>query len=405
MRDFTTMSVFNHVTDTELPDDYHATWDRLREEYRVLGAHPAASAFDMNPDPDQVTWYLLRYEDIHDAYRRPDLFSSSRGAYTRPEHPRRPIDVDPPEHGQYRQLLNSLLSPARVKQFEPVMRDRCAELIAGFIDDGRCEYVSQFSYRFGPYVFMRILGLPVEEVDDFLQMAARRTWGKLSSTEEETQVAQAQVNEFLASIVSEREKNPRDDLISQLVQSDLDGRSIDHQGLIDICSGLFGAGLETVASASTWMFAHLATHPNDREAVVTEPDRIAIAVEEMLRVYPIVVNERIVTQDIEYAGCPMKSGDRVALPITAANRDPRGFDEPTVVKLDRQSNRNLAFGAGPHRCVGAHLARLELNVALEEWHKRIPSYRVADGGKLEYHAGAIAALDSLPLQWDTGSTR
>jgi cytochrome P450 len=393
---------FNHVTDGFIADDYHATWDRFRDQQRAFGVRPAASAFDLNPRPDQVTWYLLQYDDIHAAYRQPDLFSSANGAYTNPEHPRRPIDIDPPEHGHYRQLLTHLLGPAAVRQFEPMMRARCRELIDGFVDDGGCEYVSQFGYRFGPYIFMRILGLPVEEVDDFLKMAARRTWGKLSTTEEETRVAQAAVDEYLAATVADRERQPRDDLISELVRSDLAGRPIDHQGLIDICAGLFGAGLETVASASTWLFAHLATHPEHRAQLVADRAMVPAAVEELMRAYSIVVNERIVMRDVEFAGCPMRRGDRVALPITAANRDPREFPDPTTIDFGRTANRHLAFGAGPHRCVGAHLARLELNVALDEWHRRIPDYQVAADGVIEYHAGAIAALDKLPLMWPVG---
>jgi cytochrome P450 len=391
---------FNHVTDAHIADDYHATWDRFRAERRAFGVRPAASAFELNPRPEQVTWYLLRYEDISSAYRQPGIFSSANGAYTKPEHPRRPIDVDPPEHGHYRQLLLRLLGPATVRQFEPMMRARCRELIDGFIADGGCEYVSDFGYRFGPFIFMRILGLPVEDVDDFLKMAARRTWGKLSKTEEETRTAQAAVDEYLTAVVSDRERHPRDDLISELVQSDLAGRPIDHQGLIDICSGLFGAGLETVASASTWLFAHLAMHPDDRAELVADPELIPAAVEELMRLYSIVVNERIVMRDVEFAGCPMKRGDRVALPLTAANRDPDEFANPTVADFHRTDSRHLAFGAGPHRCVGSHLARLELNVALDEWHRRIPDYRV--DGAVEYHAGAIAALDTLPLTWSAG---
>src|SRR4029079_18483913 len=130
--------------------------------------------------------------------------------------------VDPPEHTHYWQLLNRMFGPARMKTFVPAMRERAGELLDGIIERGECDFVQDFAYRFGPYVFMHILGLPVEEVDQFLEMAARRTWGRISKTEEETRIAQEECDAYRASVVSMREAEPRDDLITELVQSDLE---------------------------------------------------------------------------------------------------------------------------------------------------------------------------------------
>jgi len=182
-------------------------------------------------------------------------------------------------------------------------------------------------------------------------------------------------------------------------------RAVEHRAhaegeLLDLCSGLFGAGLETVATASTWMLRHLAEHGDNQQEIRDDSTIIPSAVEELLRAYSIIVNERIVMRDVEFAGCPMKRGDRVALPTAAADRDPAAFPHPDEVDLRREDNRHLAFGAGPHRCVGAHLARLELRVMLEEWHRLVPTYRIAEGASIKQHAGVSAGIDYLPLRWD-----
>ncbi len=129
------------------------------------------------------------------------------------------------------------------------------------------------------------------------------------------------------------------------------------------------------------------------------PARIPAFVEETLRMYSIVTTNRIVTRDVEFAGCPMKAGDRVLLSMPAADRDPLQFTDASTFDVDRESNRHIAFAAGPHRCLGSHLARLELQIAVEEWHRRIPEYRLAAAADVTFHVGGVAGVDRLPLEW------
>jgi cytochrome P450 len=162
---------------------------------------------------------------------------------------------------------------------------------------------------------------------------------------------------------------------------------------------LYAAGLDTVAGELGYMFLHLATHPDHRRLVTEQPERIPAFVEEALRVYSIVTTNRIVTRDTEFAGCPMKAGDRVLLSMPAADRDPRQFADADTFDVERTNNRHIAFAAGPHRCLGSHLARLELQIAVEEWHRRIPEYSLAADAEVTFHVGGVAGVDSLPLEW------
>jgi cytochrome P450 len=162
---------------------------------------------------------------------------------------------------------------------------------------------------------------------------------------------------------------------------------------------MFMAGLDTVTIQLNYSWWHLATHDGDRARIVKEPEIIPNAVEELLRAYAFVAPGRKVMKDGDFHGCPMKAGDMVLLPLCGATRDPAAFPEPTRVDFDRPANNHLAFGAGPHRCLGSHLARRELRVALEEWHKRIPDYRIPDGAVIDEH-GSMFGINQLPLVWD-----
>jgi cytochrome P450 len=159
------------------------------------------------------------------------------------------------------------------------------------------------------------------------------------------------------------------------------------------------AGLDTVASQLSYAFLHLATHDADRKRLVAEPELVPHAVEEMLRAYPIVQTARIATQDLDFHGCPVKAGDMVAFPLSCAGRDESTYDNAKQVDLDRKNPKHISFGAGPHRCLGSHLARQELVVALQEWHRLIPDYRIEDMDAVVEHSGGVYSLESLPLSW------
>jgi cytochrome P450 len=383
------------------------TWDRLREESRAFVASEAA--------PDWDVWTLMRYEDVHEALRRPEVFSSRSvlHVYQGPKliDPAEadavrgmiPEELDPPEHTKYRQLLTPLFAPQAIETLEPMIRSWCGELIDGFVATGHCDLNRDFARQYPTMIFLRLMGLPKGGVGDFLDTVHDRIRDLaqmgLSEAQSMSGAYMMAMGEYMNAVLDERRAERQEDIVSYLLDIEIDGRPLDDGELQQICTLLYAAGLDTVAGQLGYMFLHLTAHPEHRRLVAGQPERIPAFVEETLRVYSIVTTNRIVTRDVEFAGCPMKAGDRVLLSIPAADRDPLEFPGADVFDIDRASNRHLAFAAGPHRCLGSHLARLELRIALEEWHRRIPEYAIAEDAEVKFHIGGVAGVDNLPLVW------
>jgi cytochrome P450 len=383
--------------DRNMAVDFHGEWDRLRD-----GARAIRSTFRADEGMNQ--WYVFDYEDVHWAVQHPEVFSSATIDHNANigDHRWIPEEMDPPEHTKYRQLLNWQFAPARMKALEPRMRQLCGELIDRFSDEGSCEVMGDFARLFPTTIFIQLLGLPVEEAPTFLDWAH-----KLMHTPHDADVdfairggANMQIRDYLDEVVEARRADPRDDITSFLLSSTIDGRPLDHDELQDTLFMLYMAGLDTVAGMLGYAFKHLAENPEERKLVIESPDSIPAAVEEILRYYAHVTTGRVVAQDVSFAGCPMRKGDRVVLPYPSANRDPKEFPEPNTFVIDRTPNRHIAFGAGPHRCAGSHLARLELRFALEEWHARIPSYRIAAGATFRHEVWGVTTLAEVPLVWE-----
>ena len=221
---------------------------------------------------------------------------------------------------------------------------------------------------------------------------------------ERAALAKKEILDYFDTAVTERRANPRDpkeDMVSRLTQARIDGEPISHQDILTICLTLMLAGLDTTRSALGYAFAHLAEHADDRRRLVEDPSLAPAAVEEFLRLYPLVFQAgREVQEPTTFEGLALDRGDVVWLGIGQANRDPRKFPDPDTFQLGRAGvNQHIAFGAGPHRCLGMHLARLELAVVLREWHARIPDYRIKPGTELVERGGQLT-LRSLPLEWD-----
>lgn len=400
---------FRHDTDPEILRDPFGRWDRLRTAHTIFKSDQA----------DHGVIFLMGYAQQHAALRDPTIFSNrSVNPEFRTDGPIGvegpfegdfkliPVQLDPPEHTKYRQLLNPLMTPGRVDALEARARALAGELIDGFIGDGSVEYVTKFARRFPTTIFMQMMGLPVENADMFLSWIDElmHTSSNLTLSEQErvtrSRNAATAIFEYLGRLIVERRAHPKDDFVSYLLTCRVDERPVNEQELMQMCFMLYMAGLDTVAGALGYFVYHLAMHDADRQRIVSDPSAISGAVEELLRYYSVVTTVREVTQDGEYLGCPMHEGDRVIFPIGSANRDPNEFDNAAIFDMDRSPNRHMAFGAGPHRCLGSHLARMELRVALEEWHARIPTYTIPDPEALRHHVLSVSGLVSLPLEWD-----
>lgn len=345
-------------------------------------------------------WVLTRYADVQAAFQDPVLFSSASVNALDPSPRYRwiPEMLDPPEHTGWRRLLAPHFAPAAVKAREPRIRRHCAALIAGLADKGDCDFVSDFATPFPSVIFLELMGLPVERLETFLTWERAILHGPPSANPERV-AAMGQVTAMFAEEIEQRRAAPGDDLLSDALTWTLNGEPIPDADLLAMCLLLFMAGLDTVTSQLSYAFWHLAAHPADQKTLRDEPELIPTAIEELMRAYSIVLPGRKVTRDTEFAGCPMKAGDMVMLPLPAVNRDPDVFPDPGRVDLRRENNRHLGFAAGPHRCLGSHLARTELRVALEEWHRAIPDYRLTTPDSAKEHTYGLLGLDTLPLTW------
>jgi cytochrome P450 len=365
-------------------------FDKLRETARVHFGDAAGHEF----------WLLTNAEDIRAAFQTPSIFSSSAVTPQEPNPPYMwiPEMLDPPVHTRWRQLLGPMFSPAAIAKLEPRVKQRFAEILDEVAPRGECDYVADVALRFPNTIFMEIMGLPVSDAAQF-QAWETDILHTASVSGEKAFQAMQEVIAYFAALLAERRKDPKEDLLSQSMKFEIDGEKVSDEDLLSMCLLMFMAGLDTVAMQLSYSTLHLATHEDDRQRLVAEPALFPTAIEEFLRYYAFVTPGRKIMQDTDFNGCPMKAGQMIYAPIVSANRDPKLIADADKVIIDRQDNPHIAFGAGPHRCLGSHLARQELRIGLMDWHARIPNYRLAPGAKVVEHGGQVG-LDNLHIIWD-----
>lgn len=307
-----------------------------------------------------------------------------------------PISADPPLHTWTRRLVLPTMSPARVAEYEVFTRALCRRLVDDIFAAGGGDAAVQYAQQIPVRVIGHILGVPesmsatftdwVRDVLEFAHDPERRRRGVLG------------IIGYLQGAIAERQADPKDDFITELLQSEHDGEPIGLPVVMGMCALLLIAGIDTTWSSIGSTMWHLATHPEDRRRLIAEPELMPTAIEEFLRAYAPVTMARRLIEDKEYKGCPMKAGERVLMNFPAANRDPEVFPDPNIVILDRQQNRHLAFGAGIHRCAGSNLARMELRVAVEEWLARIPEFALTDASAVTWAGGQVRGPRSIPVR-------
>jgi cytochrome P450 len=356
----------------------------------------------------QGFWVFTRHDAVREIYGQPGLFSSESFTPWDPDPVYRfvPTQIDPPEHVKYRQILNPWFSPGAVSRAEPRAREICRRLVSELAPRGGCDFVADFALRYPTEVFLAVMGMPVADADRFLRWVDDffAGLGGDPAAQEGMVAALTAIRQYWADAVEERRGSPpRDgDLASHLLHARVDDRPLNDTEILDMLTVLVLAGLDTTRGQLGYLFRHLATTEADRRRLVADPSLAPLAVEESLRVHTITFGDgRKVTADTEFHGCPLKKGDMVYGLVASANRDPRVYDRADEFVIDRTGSHHFGFAGGPHRCLGAHLARREMQVALEEWHAIIPQYRlVADDPLRERGGGSMLALQSLPLVWD-----
>jgi cytochrome P450 len=306
-----------------------------------------------------------------------------------------PISVDPPLHTWTRRLMLPWFSHRRVEEMETITRELCRSLLAKVVHQGHADAARDYAQQIPVRIISLVLGVPEDMSDSFTGWV--RDVLEFAHDERRREAGAEAVGLYLYEQVQRRKSEPGDDLISELLHTEVEGEQITDEVVLGIAALTLIAGVDTTWSAIGSSLWHLATHPDDRRRLVAEPDLLPTATEELLRAYSPVTMARVVSSDVEVNGCPMHAGDKVLLNFPAANRDPAVFDRADEVVIDRQLNRHLAFGAGIHRCAGSNLARMEVRVAIEEWLRAIPEFRLADGAEVLWAGGQVRGPRQVPV--------
>lgn len=383
-----------NLIDSEFAACPHAVFSRLRENFPV-----APAMF--------VGWPVVsRYSDVVWALRHPEVFSSEMdlelGLGT--ERPMIPQQIDPPEQTRYRKILDHRFSRKRMAVMEPEIRRHANELIDKFVDEGEVEFNQAFAVPLPCTAFLHLMGLPTEHLKLFLELKdgiirPKAPPGDIEKARELRAASGKRIYDYFGKLIDERTAQPLDDMMTYLVSAEVDGRKLSREEILDICFLFLLGGLDTVTASLGCSIAYLAANPRQRRKIVESPALVPGAVEELLRwETPVMIVPRVAKRDVTIAGVEIVAGSVVNLLLGAADTDGEEFEGADQVDFERERNRHVAFGAGPHRCLGSHLARLEMRVALEEWHRRIPHYEIKPGEVAKYSPG-IREVQYLPLVW------
>jgi cytochrome P450 len=380
---------FDH-TDPRWRENPYPIWDELRVKCPVAHTNRFLGVY-----------LPTTYEAVKEICYDTEHFSSRRvvvrNVRPEPPPPAPPITSDPPAHKHAKQILLTPFLPDAVKKLEPRVRAICNELIDGIINDKICDAAARYTKRIPIRAVTHMLGVPEKDGDLFIKWIHEI----LELGVHDDNMVMKAVGEMVAYFavqIEARKKQPTDDLISTLMNArGEDGQPLTDAHVQGTLRLLLVAGLDTTWSAIGSSLWYLAQTPADRARLIAEPELLPTAVEEFLRAFSPATSGREVMKETTVCGCPMKPGNTVLLSFPAANRDPAVFPDANKVIIDRKENRHVAFGVGIHRCVGAHLARMEMLVAIEEWLKRIPEFRLDPSSEIKWSKGSVRGPRQLPL--------
>jgi hypothetical protein len=372
--------------------DRHAVWREMREHCPIVHSERHGGY-----------WIVSKAEDIEAIARDPATFSSRYLVIPKPQTGlgplKSPINLDPPAHGPYKEPFLRLFSPAAVVEWEPFVRESCQALLDGLTARNHAEACNEYSRPIVVQFTVKLLGIPAEDEDRFIGWVHRLTEVVVTDDDRSSLIATyADITGYLLDQIAEKRQTRTEDLLSFLVSS-AETLGADDQTLVGSALMFILAGTDTTFNAISSSLFHLATHDDDRRRLVADPALIPVAVEELLRYYAPATLARVITRDTEFKGCPMAEGEMVLLPWGSANRDPDRFADPDKVVIDRAENNHLTFGLGPHRCLGSNFARMEMRIALEEWLRHIPEFKLADPDAVRWSVGPTWGPRHLPLAY------
>jgi hypothetical protein len=384
---------FSHL-EPEWSADPYQIQDELRQRCPVARTERFGGA-----------WLPTRYEDVAAVAYDTDRFSS-RAIIMSNFRPTRdlapvggspPISSDPPFHHDARKLLLAAFTKREVVRQEPATRAFCHSLIDSLSGQDVIDAAHDYAQHIPVRVIANMLGFPPEDGPQFREFVEDLLEG-INLPPDERRERVSRLFDYLLGQVHAHLDEPRDDLTTYLINAELYGRKLDPDVVTGAMALLLIAGIDTTWSAIGASLWHLAKTPGDRERLVAEPALLPTAIEEFLRAYAPVTMARLVKDDMHWHGVDMKADDWILLSFPAANRDPAQFDRASEVVIDREVNRHAAFGLGIHRCLGSHLARMELRVALEVWLERLPAFTLDDHAAVTWSAGQIRGPRTLPIR-------
>ncbi len=349
---------------------------------------------------------INRYEDVRQCAMDWQTFSSADGWQLNPPEGTiqiLPEDSDPPYHNNWRRVLNPPFSRPAVRKLDAFARKRAGELLDALAPRGECEFVADYAALLpGQILFEQILPVPVDDLPTLFEDIDIFSFGAL----EDRGPAFARVHAYLDRFLKDRQgQPPKGDLVDKIIAGvELNGDPCPWEDRVYTALDVVFGGLATTTHAMSAAIYHLAAHPDVRRDLLANPEYVTNAVEEVARLYaPVVAPARTVTTEVEIAGVPFKAGDRIALNFASASRDPDACTNPEIFDIRRSEIIHTAFGVGPHRCLGEHLARLEIQITIEEFLKRIPEFSLKPGTQPSYESGQLRAMRDLHLVWDSST--
>lgn len=370
--------------------DYHRAWAKLQADNPGLVWTPH----------NEGHWVVLSGELLAEVQSDWERFSNR--VIVLPKsigelHKLIPTTIDPPEHRPFRKLLNDNLKPSAVRGMQERIRETAAALIESFRGEGYCDFTEQFARVFPIRIFLAMVNLPETDAPKI------RLWAE-SMTRPDPQIpfdeARKAFFDYLEPIIRERRDNPGEDMLSNMLRSDMGGRKLSHEEALSLCTQVLIAGVDTVVNFLGYVMLELARNRALREVLRNQPSGLLAATNELFRRFGLVTIAREVRKEIEFHGVTLKAGEMIAIPTSIHGLDPSSNPDPLTVDFGRNRAPHSTFGSGPHMCPGQELARSEVAITLEEWLARIPEFEVAADSDLTCKPGIVGSLNRLCLEWN-----
>jgi cytochrome P450 len=379
---------FNIYSDARLRGDLH-------EQLKTLHAD-APDVFWTHENGGH--WVLTRFDDIDEVSKDYERFSNTENRVPRLEHGMVtiPLNLDPPEHTFYRHILLRHFGPPAIRKLEPRVEGWARRLVSDVSDKGRCDFMEDVASLFPVSIFMEMMGLPLERLREYRAIVVEY-FGEC--TPERWLELQAEITRQMRDVIDQRQAERQDDMISQLLDAELDGRKMTLPELEALSNLLFQAGMDTVANFAGFFFRFLGERPDIQRRIREHPEEIPAIVEEGFRLFGVVNSGRVVKKDTNLRGIEMRAGDLIICMLPLAGLDERRNPDPEAFMVDRPGRDHLLFSKGVHLCIGHTLARAEMRYLLAEWFKAVPEFRIAEGYEPVFRAGQVMGLSHLPLEW------